>query len=41
MTWTLRIARPSSDPERLAALCIIGLRFVRLGASPVTPASMA
>ena len=28
MTWTLRIARPSSDPERLAALCStqLGLR---------------
>ena len=31
MTWTLRIARPSSNPEALAALYVAGLGFQRLG----------
>lgn len=31
MKWTLRIARPSSNPERLAALYGAGLGFQRLG----------
>lgn len=31
MTWTLRIARPSCNPEALAALYVAGLGFQRLG----------